>query len=311
MALRQAGLIYSALAASTLSIPTLSGEGLRIRKVYVTNVSGATVNATFITGGARVGFFRVKGRGGSHLLAPNDAARGVNMLDFMHSAASFPGYPVDEGFSFTINIDTGTADIYVIADSYDGPDIKPDQPYGRSASDYTYIAYGTNLANITASGYNKVDNNLNPSEFNRFPFAAVGAGLVPAGFRASILMIGGQSVGRFTSAGNTGQTVALRPRKGAAPSVTLLDRADVGYPFVGTIPGGAGNDYTSGRQVVPSSSDTSGFNLMDDEEMLITPQLDFVGNEEFALQVQTTIVGAGQITAGDIDVWVLVRIFKG
>jgi hypothetical protein len=311
MALRQSGLIYSALAASTLTIPTLSGESMRIRKVYVTNVSAALANATFVTGGARVGFFRVKGRGGAHLLAPNDPARGVNLLDFMHQNAGFPGYPVDEGFSFTVNIDTGTADIYVIADSFDSGDIKPDQPYGRSASDYTYVAYGTNLAAITASGYNKVDNNLNPSEFNRFPFAPVGQGLVPAGFRASVLMIGGQAVGRFASAGNTGNTTALRPRKGAAPSVTLLDRNDVGYPFIGTVPGGAGSDYTSGRQMLPSSSDTGGFNLLDDEEMLITPQLDFVGNEEFGLQVQTTIVGTGTLAIGDIDVWVLVRIFKG
>ncbi len=162
--------------------------------------------------------------------------------------------------------------------------------------------YGTNLNNITATGYNKVDNRRNPAEFVQFPFGPAGSALVPAGKKVHVGIIGGQAMGRFVSGGNTATTTYIRPRIGTAPAQTIFDRADVGLPFLGITPGAA-TDYNSVRQAIPSTP--MNYDTLDE----VISELDFTANDEFSVQVLSTIVGTGQITAGDIDVWALMRVY--
>lgn len=307
MALKQAGLIFRAEAAANLVITPRAGESFRVRRIFASNPSTALQHVTIINDTARVGFFRIVGLGGSHLLNPRSAevsnnVRGTNMLDWMLKYSAFQGYPVVQGESLTITLDTGTADLFAIADSYDVGDIKSTDTNGSKSSDLLFMNYGTNLAAITATGYNKVNSSRNPAEMPAFPFGAAGQGLVPAGKKASIPVVGGQAVARFVGAGATGQTQYIRPRVGAAPAQTIMDRNDVGIPFFGNIPG-AGVDYTSVRQGIASCPRTP--ETLDDTLV----DLEFNGNDELSLQVQTTIVGAGQLNAADIDIWCLQRVF--
>src|SRR5215469_12576667 len=115
MALRQAGLIFRAEAATSLAITPRAGEGFIVRRVFCVNVSAGTAFATFINDTARVGFFRLAGFGGSHLLNPRaqevaNNLRGTNLLDLMLQRLSFKGFPVVQGETFTVGISTGTAD---------------------------------------------------------------------------------------------------------------------------------------------------------------------------------------------------------
>lgn len=307
MALRQAGLIFRAEVAANLVITPRAGESFRVRRIFTANHSGALQHLTVINDTARVGFFRLVGLGGAHLFNPREtehpqATKGSNVLDWMAQYNGFQGYPVVQGESLTLSLDTGTADIFAVADSYDVGDVKSTEMNGSKSADILYMNYGTNLAAIVATGYNKVNSSRNPAEMPSFPFGAPGQGLVPAGKKAQITLIGGQAVGRFVGAGATAQTQYIRPRIGSAPAQTILDRNDVGVQFFGTIPG-AGVDYTSLRQAI--SSTPSAFETTD----AVLPQLDFNGNDELSLQVQTTIVGAGQLNAADIDLWCLQRIF--
>lgn len=307
MALRQAGLIFRAEAAASLVITPRAGEAFRIRRIFLSNLSTALQHLLVVNDTARVGFFRGIGLGGGHLLNPDSlehasTTRGTNLLDWMAKYAGFLGYPVVQGEALTLSLDTGTADIFAVGDSLDAGDIKGNEQNGSHSSDVLYVNYGTNSAIISATGYNKVDRSRNPQEMMSFPFGAPAAGLVPSGKKAHIYVIGGQPVGRFVGAGATGQTQYLRPRIGSAPAQTIFDRADVGVPFFGTIPGAAGADYTSARSGVPSNPRTA--ETLDDS----LADLDFNGNDEFALQVQTTIVGAGQLNANDVDLWTLQRV---
>src|SRR6266705_293103 len=279
MALRQAGLIFRAEAAASLIITPRAGEG----------------------------FFRVAGFGGNHLAQPrlhdkDQTVKASNLIDYVTERWNFSGYPVVQGENFTVSVNTGTADFFIIADSFDAADIVSSQPQGSHSSDVMFVNYGTNLAALTTAAYFKIDSRQNPGEMVAFPFGAPGAGLVPAGKRVSLYSLGGQPVGRFVSAGNTMGTFYLRPRIGTAPAQTILDRNDVGYPFIGTIPG-ASVDYTSVRSALPSTPDA------DTHYMDNFPQMDFNSNDELALQVSTVIVGAGQLNAGDVDVWVIERVF--
>ena len=308
MALRQAGLIFRVEAAASLVITPRMGESFRIRRIFTMNPSGTLQHLLVVNDTARVGFFRVIGLGGGHLLSVRsleyfNTPRGGNLLDWMLAFENFTGYPVVQGESLTLSLDNGTADIFAIGDSYDAADVKSSEQCGSKSSDVLWVNYGTNLAAITASGYYKVNFQRNPSEMVGFPWGIAGQGLVPAGKKAHISVIGGQAVGRFASAGNTAQTQWLRPRVGTAPAQTILDRNDVGVPVFGTIPGAAGADYTSLRQAIPSIADGS----MDDWNVL--PALDFNGNDELALQVNVAIVGTGQINALDLDFWAVMRIY--
>lgn len=306
MALRQAGLVFRAEAAATLVITPRAGESFRVKRIFASNPSGALQHVTVINDTARVGFFRIVGLGGSHLINPRSQevsgnVRGCNMIDWMLKYNAFQGYPVVQGESLTLSLDNGTADLFAIADSYDAADVKSSELNGSKSSDILYVNYGTNLAAVAATGYNKLNSSRNPAEMPQFPFGNPGAGLVPSGRKASIPVIGGQASGRFVGAGATATTTYIRPRVGASPAQTIFDRADVGVPFLGTTPG-AGTDYTSVRQGIPSCPRS--FETLDDT----LADLEFQGNDEFSLQVLTTVVGAGQLNAADIDVWCLQRI---
>lgn len=308
MALRQAGLIFRAEASASLVITPRMGEGFRIRRIFVSNPNGTLQHLLVVNDTARVGFFRVIGLGGSHLLNPRShewsgSVRGGNILDWMNAFENFSGYPVVQGESLTLSMDTGTADIFAIGDSYDAADVKSSEQCGSKSSDVLWVNYGTNVNAITVTGYYKVNFQRNPSEMVGFPWGIPGQGLVPAGKKAHISVIGGQSMARWASAGNTAQTQWLRPRVGTAPAQTILDRNDVGVPIFGNVPGSAIADYTSLRQAIPSILDASNtfYNVL--------PALDFNGNDELALQVSVNIVGTGQLAALDLDFWTVQRIY--
>lgn len=307
MALRQAGLIFRAEASANLVITPRAGESFRVRRIFASNPSAALQHVTIINDTARVGFFRIVGLGGSHLLNPrsqdvSNNIRGSNLLDWMLKYSAFNGYPVVQGEALTIQCDTGTADLFAVADSYDVGDVKPTEQNGSKSGDVLYVNYGTNLAALTTAAYTKLNSSRNPAEMVQFPFGAPGAGLVPSGKKVHMSLIGGQAVGRFVGAGATMGTQYLRPRVGSAPAQTIMDRNDVGIPFIGVIPG-AGVDYTSVRQAIPSTP----FSAETLEDVL--PDLDFSSNDEFSLQLSTVLVGAGQLNAADVDVWVLMRVF--
>ena len=308
MALRQAGLIFRAEAAGSLVITPRMGEGFRIRRIFASNPSGTLQHVLVVNDTSRVGFFRVIGLGGGHLLNPRSqesasTVRGGNILDWMNTNENFMGYPVVQGESLTLTLDTGTADLFAIGDSYDAADVKSSEQCGSKSSDVLWMNYGTNGQPISATGYTKVNFNRNPSEMVSFPFGIPGSGLVPAGKKAHISVIGGQACASWASAGNTAQTQWLRPRVGTAPAQTILDRNDVGVPVFGNVPGSAITDYTSLRQAIPSMLDASNtfYNVL--------PSLDFNGNDELALQVSVNIVGTGSLAANSLDFWTLMRIY--
>ncbi len=308
MALRQAGLIFRTEAAASLLFTPRAGEGFRVKSIFVANVSAASAFVTIVNDTARVGFFRIAGFGGSHLFAPrsieqDQTVAGNNMIELMKGAFGFAGYPVVQGEQFAINVSTGTADIFAIADSVDAGDVASSMPQGSHSSDITFINYGTNLSVLSVAAYTKLDNRQNPAEMPAFPFGAPGAGLVPAGKLMHIFKIGGAPVGRFASAGNTANTQYLRPRLGTAPALTVLDRNDVGYQFIGLAPAAAGTSYTSLRTALESAP------LFFNPTIPTFPEMDFRANDEFALQVSTQIVGTGSLSAGDVDVWVIERVF--
>ncbi len=307
MALQQPGLIFRAEAAANLVVTARAQEALRVRKIFAFNPTVTPQHVTIINDTARVGFFRTNGLGGRQMANPNERNSIPNILDFMVKSLSFPGYPVAAGESLTIVVDAGVADLFAVADSFDPADVKRDMPNGAASNDVTFVNYGTNAAAITTATYTKVDSSRNPAEMSPFPFGVPGRGLVPAARRQTILMVGGQAVGRFVAAGATMNTQYLRIRQGAAPAQTLFDRNDVGYQFIGTVPG-AGVDYTSRRQDFFGGRNEVAGEIID-ERAIVTPVINAGPNDELALQVSTQIVGAGQLNAGDIDVWVITRIF--
>src|SRR5260370_40598751 len=102
MALRQAGLIFRAEAAASLVIAPRAGEGFRVRKIYVYNVSAATAFVTLMNETARVGFFRVAGFGGAHLGQPrlfdhDQTVKMTTLIGLMTTQFGFAGYPVVQG----------------------------------------------------------------------------------------------------------------------------------------------------------------------------------------------------------------------
>lgn len=312
MALRQAGLIFRSEGTNALVIAPRAGEAFRIRRIVVNNPGVGALFCLLINDTARVGFFRVGAGfyGGAHLLGANDqegvaAQRGCNMIDWMAAQANFAGYPVIQGTAFTLQMNgVSTADFFVVADSYDAADVKGTEQNGSQSLDQLYINYGSNSAIIATPDYYKVDIQLTPQEMMAFPFGPPGAGLLPAGKKCDVLLVGGQAFGRLNGAGLSANTTYLRAHVGAAPAQTILDRADVGIPFLGTVPV-AGADWTSTRQGIASNPRP----FVPLEAWL--PKQSFQGNDELSLQVGILITGGAgaQIDAYDLDVWTLLHVY--
>lgn len=168
---------------NSLSLTAPAGRSYLVKKVYVDRTGGEY--ATITIGRTKVGYFRLAGHVlGSHLAFPNKNYPYPNLLELLIQRGYFDGYPVEEGETFTVNIEDGYhGDILIVYDEYDAGDITSEQVNGSKSDELVFVNYGTVGGNVDTDGEFAISVSKNPAEFVDFPFGKA----VPSGFEVDLL----------------------------------------------------------------------------------------------------------------------------
>jgi len=176
MALKEAYMMKDSWSedVTTLSITAKVGESLKIKQLLVSHDDLNGFCECFIDR-LSVGYWFIGWSAGNHLemCAVTDVL--PNLFERLQQLGKFDGYPIAEGETFSIKnpITGGNIRASIVYEVYDAEDMKAEMPGGSKASEYLYINYGTNAADIADAAYGPLDKSRNPAEYPAFPFGDV------------------------------------------------------------------------------------------------------------------------------------------
>lgn len=163
----------------TTDVTADTGQSILIKRLG-SPVFGGNEFVEALIGRLSVGYFRTGVNvNDNHLEHDSEALWFANLHDYLVEKGIFKGYPVAEGETFSLRNVTPATRHWgrVIYELYDAGDITKDMPGGSEATEFSFLHYGTNNAEIAVSTYGDIDLSLNPKEYPTFPFGVD----VPAG----------------------------------------------------------------------------------------------------------------------------------
>jgi len=306
MALREPLMVKKVSVSSATTVTLLTpkvGEGYKIKSLSLSGTPADSLGdpafATLKIDRTTVGFYRISSVYGSHLSYPVYTDRKPNLFNYLVRNNLFPPLPLVAGEAFIIEFNKPyTGLIEAIYEVYDVGDVNNTAPNGSKCSEYYYINYGTNSANLTADGYYVIDTSLNPAEFPDFPFGDK----VPPDTKIEILGCLAQDLGYFASTGNTLRTTLIRFVKGMTE---LFDEDKTGFPLIGVEPTSAGQNLGIGTSYFDSGKASSGKPIV-----LFNPPLVFDAGEEFKLYVYVDVTGTITTGAKFLDVPLIMHLTR-
>ena len=156
-----------------------TGQSILVKQI-ASPVFGGNEFVEALIGRLSVGYFRTgKHVDDNHLELDINAIWFQNLYDYLVDLGIFKGYPVAEGETFTLkNVTADTRHLgRIIYELHEAGDITKDMPGGSEATEFSFLNYGTNKAEIAVSTYGDIDLSLNPKEYPSFPYGED----VPAG----------------------------------------------------------------------------------------------------------------------------------
>jgi len=227
MGLKYADQVARALQATSLTITPKETESIRINKIGFTRPA-ADGYATIKIGRMIVGYIPVR-IGATMIPFAYDVhgASVINPYDYGEIAGIDLKYPIATGENF--NVTSGvTTDIFVDYDIFDAGDVSNTEPNGIGSNELTYyvnLTNGSAITTETSRAYHKLDKNMNPIEFPRFPLERV-----PSGFEYTIKAIGAMALSRGNGTANIGYTEVLRMKYNRQ---VLYDPTEAGFQVLG------------------------------------------------------------------------------
>jgi hypothetical protein len=173
-------------ATASLSIAAKVGESLKIKELRIGALTSHGFCECFIDR-MSIGFFYIGDINANHLEQCSEADALPNLFQRLQQLGVFNGYPIAEGETFTIKPAVAGSTIVgmIVYEIWDAADYKPEDDCGSKSKSFTFINYGTNLAQIDAGKYGPLNSPRNPPEYPAFPFGDV----VPAGYEIDLLGI--------------------------------------------------------------------------------------------------------------------------
>ncbi len=290
-------------SVATLSLTPPAGKAIMVRDVNVVTTA-STDFATIKVGQTTVGYFQVAPVKRNHLTLTRPGKQNDSLLGFLASKGINTSYPVPEGKTFSVTCANSATLIRIEYEEWDSADIKDNMPNGEGSGPLVFVNYGTNLAQIAASGWSTINGSRNPAEFPDFPF---GAG-VPSNAMMEVLGMGVVDIHRNTytgSANNYSKTERLRMWRGRE---VLFDRDSNGFftQGAGAAAGSANYSYLGGTNELPYYSENDLGNLFMFPEPLV-----FNGGEELRVEQKVTIDASSNFAASDLDVFTVLRYTPG
>lgn len=216
MAVLEPTRVKIATGATSLTITPPAGRAIQVFDIGISGSGEAW--ATLKNGLTNVGYFVVGAKENNHLpLFPSEDYK-LSLLEQMEAEGVNTEYPVMEGDSFVVEVDSSMDIIQVTYREVEAGDVKGDEPNGKRGKERVIVYYGTNANAITSSGYHVVDKSLNPVEFRQFPFEES----CPTGYEITIYGVGC----KYLNPAGTTRTTRLRIKKNRE---TLFDPDENGF----------------------------------------------------------------------------------
>jgi len=275
-----------ALGTTALALQADADESLLVRGLYSAGSSGT--HLTITVGQRTVGYFRVAGALGNHIPWPPGFSSvgpitGVNLYDLLFERGMHRGFPIGSGQTMNWSGPNAAGSVNaVLYDVYDRDDIRPSMPNGSESPELDYVNYGNTGATIAAAATSTYDTQVNPSEFDAFPFNAD----VPGRTEITVFGVLGSTFAPSENDGNN--DLATTYLKFIRNQTVLFDKDTTGLPFWQAL--GA----QSADQIGAGSSLVGNFSSSDQRlPLFLDPPLVFQAGEELLVQVTTQIAGTG------------------
>lgn len=283
-------MVYYGSGTNQYSITPNFGEGIVIKEIEVP--AAVSDYLMIYIGKTLVGFYSVGANPiGNNLFAVAESVSESNLYSYLVKSGVFRPYRVAEGETITFKTKNGTPfELFVVYETYEAGDIRPDEPNGSKSEEYDFVNYVTVSAVDLES---IVDATLSPTEFPSFPAGAD----VPAGREILIHGIVGIPVYAADAASNPTNVTRTKAIKFTYNRKVLFDEAKVGIPFLGVGSASATKYYGAYLTPISPCSDK------DRREVFLFPEpLVFAEGEELEMKiVLEQIQGEDlQLTAGDL-----------
>ena len=184
--LRKALNVKNSLAALTVSLTPNVGEGFRVTNIHCDLVTDAAQFLTIQIDRVTVGFIQL-GKTILHQIPYQKGSQTIGTIFDQLRNAGYPLiYPIPEGSTLTLTTTANWGHLTIEYETWDATDVKPTEPNGTQAKEYTFLQYGTYDTAITVASTVTLNNVHNPVEFPNFPFGSP----VPSKTKMAILGIG-------------------------------------------------------------------------------------------------------------------------
>ena len=291
-----------ALNASILEFTPPSGRAAIVKGIgcYTSQNGFATIKSANTT----VGFFEIGGDERNHLRMPTDNWRTGSILEQMEKMGIPVDIPVPEGEKFVIQCDCTPFFLCVRYQEVDPGDIKPDMPNAKNGKEMARILYGTNSADITSSGWYRLDKSLNPPEMHNWPFEEVANPFDTIEVHAiGILDVQHNEYDSANSADHFSQTTRTRIWKGT--EVLFHPDEDGFYTWGGGAASGSTNTaYGKGNNELPYVGPQQNSRLFVFPEPVV-----FSKGEEMAVEVYCDV--DGKIPAETLRAALFCKVVRG
>lgn len=300
--LRQSDCVKLITASGGGSLEANSGESFLVKGIFVYN----SENETYLTAkidNFSVGYFRCKGKSGSHLGNVSRSELSCNFLDFLVKRGLPFTYPVAEGQKFSVSRVAEAGEVTILYDRYDAGDIRSDMPNGTNSKNFAFLQYMRETTVLTASGDLLLDKAITPGEFPDFPAGKS----VPAGMTIILHGIAACPCADYDTYDNGFWSTYLKLVKNRE---ILFDEDRKGIRFVGHDDGGASGDYKQGRSIIGSHVEYQEAQTVIPwkEAFMFDVPLVFNSGEELLIYVSFLKAGTHTMPANLVDVALILEV---
>ncbi len=294
---------------STYDLTADIGESFLIRKltVFAPSDDGYLV---LRVDRKTVGVYRTKGKSGNHLGHPQTGYLHKNLMEVLAGRNINVSIPVAEGQTFTYEFTTGNGHVCSYYDVYDAGDILATMENGSEAKEYMFIQYMNASSYPSASGDVLLNLSLSPAEFPDFPCGRN----VPPRVKIDILGIVGSPVGDDTDSANYIVTDFLKLVK---EREVLFDQRRRGFLFTGLR--GTDNATYWNNTFSPIGPcvpipivlyNQNATQLSYQDPLIFDEPIHMLSGEELLVYLTCRLVGSHTLTAGAIDVALILKVMS-
>lgn len=288
MALQEPYMVKTVEGSADLTLEAETGESILVKDIMVANPSSNYAEISVER--ATVGYWRVGGALGNHLIFPEADDQVQTLLRWLYENDIHAGYPVTEGQTLSIEgVAQAGAVQTVIYELYEAGDITDTDVNGSDADVYQFMQY-SRVSGGAGDGDNLLDTQQSPTQFPDFPLGD------QVGGNRELEIIGVALSDRGYQDSATPENRYTEYLKGVQERTTFFDKERVGQPNIALHPDDGTLHLGEGQSEFGNHSDA------DLRPVWLSPtELIFEAGDELDVYHSVSIDSGADFAEGDLE----------